>query len=189
MSESLEWVLAALIDSRAEVRRRAVLRAIESCADESRAGVLAALTDPVWCVREVAAAGAGRFPDADGTVLATLVALTLRDPSPHVRRAAATAAGPRVRPERDYGEAARHRFERQRVRAADALGYVSAERATEAVELLARCVADAHPKVRLAGLRALARLDPDAVRPLLPLLRRKCGEANANIAAACARLE
>ncbi len=195
MGASLESVLEELVDSRAEVRRRAVPFAVEAFPAEPavRAGVLAALADPVWCVREVAAAGVGRFPDDDGSIFAALVALTLRDPSPHVRLAAAASAGPRIDPTRDYGEAITHRFERQRIRAALALGHVAPERGAEAVQLLARCVADSHPKVRLAGLRALARLEPAAVVPILPLVVQKCGEANAGIAdavrAVCARAE
>ena len=146
------------------------------------AAVLAALRDPVWCVREAAATAAGALPDPDGAVLAALVACSLHDPSPHVRLAAAAAAGPRIDPAPDYGDAIGHRFERQRIRAALALGHVTPERAAEAVALLAPAVADSHARVRLAALRALARLDPDAVLPVVGLVVRKCAEAEPDIA-------
>jgi hypothetical protein len=113
-----------------------------------------------------------------------LVALTLRDSSPHVRLAAAIAARQRIQPGRDYGGAVQHQFERQRMRAALALGYSSPERAAEAVTLLALCVADSHPKVRLAALRSLARLEAVAVLPLLSVVVCKCAEADEAIATA-----
>jgi hypothetical protein len=50
--------------------------------------------------------------------------------------------------------------------------------------LLAKCVEDSHPKVRLAALRALSRLDPDVLLPVIPLIVRKCAEADAKIEAA-----
>ncbi len=180
----------ALADPRAEVRRRALL----VCADvlpgdeELRAPLLTALADPIWSVREAAVIASGKLTDADGTVHARRVELTLRDPAPLVRRAAATTAGARIDPARDYSVAISHRFERQRVRAADALGFTSPERASEAVALLATTASDPHPKVRAAALRALAQLDPTAVRPLLPLAVRKCAEAEPRVAAAARAL-
>ncbi|QJX00414.1 hypothetical protein FTUN_8044 [Frigoriglobus tundricola] len=186
MSESLESLVAALNDPRAEVRRGAVLRVSEAFPNDptARVAIVAALNDPVWCVRESASISLRHFSDTDGTHFRLLVGLSLSDPSPHVRRAAAATAGPSVRPERDYGNAVRHRFERQRVRAATALGHVSAARATEAVGLLALCASDSHPKVRLAGLRSLSRLEPAAVLSVLPIVLRKCVEANSDIALA-----
>ncbi|MDY3558515.1 hypothetical protein R5W23_005633 [Gemmata sp. JC673] len=179
MDDATETPPDALSDPHAAVRRRAVL------ADSVPPGaVAAALRDPVWCVREAAALAAGRFAGSDWAVLAALVAMTLHDPSPHVRLAAAGTAGPHVRPERDYGGAVAHRFERQRARAARALGYVAPEFAEGAVRLLARTTADSHPKVRLASLRALARIEPAAVLPLVPVVVRRCAETDPRVAAA-----
>lgn len=166
----------ALSDPRADVRRRAVLAATDPAA------VLAALRDPVWCVREAAVIAAGPLPDPDGAVLAALVACSLQDSSPHARAAAAASAGPRVQPAREYGAAIGHRFERQRARAALALGFVAPERAPEAVALLAAAANDSHAKVRLAALRTLARLDPRAVVSAAGIVVRKCAEAEPDIA-------
>ena len=186
MSESLETLLAAVHDPRAEVRRRAVLLVSEafSSSAAARDAVLASLADPVWCVREAAAAGVRHFADADGSVHTLLVALTLRDSSPHVRLAAAITAGPRIQPARDYENAVRHHFERQRIRAALALGHSCPERAAEAVSLLSLCVADSHPKVRLSALHSLARIEPVAVLPVLSVVVCKCAEADDAIATA-----
>ncbi|MBP3959877.1 HEAT repeat domain-containing protein [Gemmata sp. G18] len=185
MGTSLESLLAELSDPSAEIRRSAILRVPETFASTAvHAAVLSALSDPVWCVREVAAGVAGRFADVDRSVHTTLVALTLRDASPHVRLAAATAIGPRIRPERDYGPAIRHHFERQRIRAAATLGHVAPEFAAEALPLLALSLADAHPKVRLTGLRALLRWEPATALPLLPIIVRKCAEADTDVAGA-----
>jgi HEAT repeat protein len=184
MSELGDALVAVLQHPQAEVRRRALLSATELWMRDLalRATVLNALTDPVWCVREAAAIAIGRVPDPDGDVLAHLLALTLGDPSPLVRVAAATAVAPRVVPERDYGGAVHHRFERQRARAATALGHITGEHTQEAARLLAVCIVDSHPKVRLAGLVALARLDPRALLPLVPLIVRKCAESDPRIA-------
>jgi hypothetical protein len=54
----------------------------------------AALLGAVWCAREAAAFAAGHVSDPDGTFLGALVGLTLRDPCPFVRSAAAGVAGP-----------------------------------------------------------------------------------------------
>lgn len=181
MDDSPEALLTALADPRAETRRAAVLRAVPALAGRAELcrAVRGALGDLVWCVREAAAGAAGQL--ADPEVQAQLVGMTLRDASPHVRLAAAVSASPRIEPERDYGAAVRHRFERQRVRAAFALGFAH-ERAREAVELLAPATTDHHPKVRLTALRALARLDPVAVLPVVALVVRKCAEADPDIA-------
>jgi HEAT repeat protein len=176
---------AALVDPRGDVRRRALWLVPGGVADpELGVALLGALADPVWCVREAAALAAGRLSDPDGAFLGALVGLALHDPSPFVRVAAAEAVGPRVVPRRDYGAAATHRFERQRVRAAAALGRVRRESEGESVELLVSCVGDSHPKVRLEALRSLARLNPDALLPATAVVVRKCAEADAKIAAA-----
>jgi hypothetical protein len=178
---------SALADPRADARRRVLLlcSALPG-ADALRAELLAALADPVWGVREAAVVACGSLPDPEGDGHARLVGLTLHDPCPLVRRAAAAAAGPRIDPEGDYGPPIRHRFERQRIRAADALGFVVGARAAGAVELLAGAAADPHPKVRAAALRALAQLDPGAVLVLLPAVVRRCAEAEPAVAgAAC----
>src|SRR5688572_9217427 len=140
----------ALSDPRAEVRRCTALLCSEVLpGDHSvREPLLRALADPVWSVRESAVLAVGHFPDPDGTILGLLVELTLRDPSPLVRRVASVTAGPRFEPNRDYATAIRHPFERRRIRAASALGFTAPERTADAVELLAGAVADPHPKVR-----------------------------------------
>lgn len=179
----------AFADPRAETRRRAVALSAEvRPADaELRDALTAALADAVWSVREAATGAYARF--RDGESHARLVALTLSDPSPLVRRAAAAAVGLQIQPTRDYGTAVGHRFERQRIRAADALGFVgSAAGTAPAVALLTDMVTDPHPKVRAAALRALARLDIVAVRPLLPLIERKCTEAEPRVAGAAREL-
>jgi HEAT repeat protein len=183
-NELRDALRAALVDPRAEVRRRVVSVCSEAFpGDEAlREPLLAALSDPVWGVREAAVVTLGRFADPNGALLARLVELTLRDPCPLVRRAAATTAGARIDPERDYSEAIRHPFERQRIRAACALGFTSRERAAQAVGLLASGAGDPHPKVRTAALRALARLDPTAVLPLLPVVVRRRVEAEPGVA-------
>jgi HEAT repeat protein len=190
MTANDESLPAALADPQSDVRRRALLRVAESRADGPavRAAVRTALADPVWCVREAAAVAVGGFADPDGVILSELVRLTLTDSSPLVRRAAAAAAGPRIEPERDYGTAARHRFERQRIRAATALGHVPEERKAEAARLLAGCLTDHHPKVRFAALEALERLEPTALLPLVATVVRKCAESDVRIAAAARRV-
>lgn len=178
----------AFTGPQAEPRRRAVQLSAEILPADAvlREALLAALADAVWGVREAAAIALARF--VDDATHARLVELTLHDSSPLVRRAAALGLGERIEPARDYGAAVGHRFERQRMRAADALGF-----AADAVALLTKMVTDTHPKVRAAALRALARLDPAAVRPLLPLVVRKCDEAEPRVAGAAralrARLE
>lgn len=177
-------LLAAFADPRAETRRRAILVGAEVFPADAalRDALLAALADAVWGVREAAAVALA----PDDAVHARLVALTLSDASPLVRRAAAAGIGGRIDPRGDYAGAIGHRFERQRIRACDALGF--AARTADAVELLAPVVADSHPKVRGAALRALARLDPATVLPLLPLIERKCNEAEPRVAAAAREL-
>jgi hypothetical protein len=145
---------------------------------------VAALADPVWCVREAAAQAVGRLASPEPVLVERLIALTLTDPSPLVRLAAATAAGPGIDPQRHYGTAITHRFERQRARAATALGRVAARRAGEAAELLARSTRDSNSKVRLASLLALAHLDPTALLALVPLIVRRCAESDHRIARA-----
>jgi hypothetical protein len=175
-------VLAALADPDADTRRRA-LRLIPDLPGDTTAyrdSVLAALADPAWTVREAAAPTAGRLPDPDGAIFRMLLGMSLADP--HVRETAAAAIGPRIEPERDYGAAIRHRFERQRVRAALALGHVAPERAAGAVGLLAAAVAESHAKVRWAALRGLTRLPAASVLRLLPLVVRKCFEADVAVA-------
>jgi hypothetical protein len=184
VSEQGNDILAALRDPRAEVRRRALLAAPADVNGALRAALLSALADPVWGVREVAATAVGRLPDATGDLHRALVRLTLEDPSPLVRFAAAVAVGSRVRPERDYGEAARHRFERQRIRGAAALGHVTGEHTGEAVQVLAGLLADSHPKVRCTALEALARLEPAALVPVAPSIVRRCGESEPKVTGA-----
>jgi HEAT repeat protein len=174
----------ALAAPQAETRRRAVLIAAAALPGTAfRDELLAALADSAWGVREAAAVALAHIPDA--AVCRRLVTLTLHDPGPLVRRAAAAALGPRIDPARDYAGAAAHRFERQRIRAADALGFAPH---ADAVALLTGMVTDPHPKVRAAALRALTRHDPAAVRPLLPLVVRKCAEAEPRVAAAARAL-
>lgn len=179
-------LIAAFSDARAEARRRTLLISSEVLPADPvlRDPLLATLADAVWGVREAACLALARFPD--GAVHARLVALTLSDPSPLVRRAAAIGAGARIEPSRDYAGAIGHRFERQRIRACDALGF--ATRSADAVAVLAPVVTDSHPKARAAALRALARLDPAAVRPLLPQIVRRCAEAEPRVAAAAREL-
>lgn len=181
----------AFVDPQAEPRRRAVqLSAEVRPADGGlREALVAVLADAVWGVREAAVIALARFTDE--SVHVRLVERTLHDSSPLVRRAAASGIGERIEPARDYGAAVRHRFERRRIRAADALGF--AARTADAVALLTSTVTDPHPKVRAAALRALGRLDTAAVRPLLALVVRKCAEAEPRVAEAArvlrARLE
>lgn len=186
MDDSPEALLVALADPRAEARRAAVLRAVPALTGhaELRRAVRGALRDPVWCVREAAASAAVHLAHLDPEVQAQLAEMTLQDSSPHVRLASAVSASARIEPERDYGPAVRHRFERQRVRAAFALGFAQPERAQGAVKLLALAATDHHPKVRLTALRALARIEPGALLPVMGSVVRKCAEADPGIAAA-----
>lgn len=180
-------LLAAFGDPRAETRRRAILVGSEALPADGplREPLLAALADAVWGVREAAAVALARFPD--DAIRMRLVELTLQDSSPLVRRAAAIGLGARIEPSRDYAAAIGHRFERQRIRACDALGFATSS--ADAVALLAPVVTDSHPKVRAAALRALARLDLVAVRPLLPQIVRRCAEAEPRVAAAAHELQ
>jgi HEAT repeat protein len=189
-AELYSAVSDALSDPRAEVRRRTALLCSEVLpGDHSvRDPLLGALADPVWSVREAVVVALGHFPDPDRTILGSLVELTLRDSSPLVRRAAAVTAGPRFEPPRDYATAIRHPFERQRVRAASALGFTAHERTTDAVELLAGAATDPHPKVRAAALRALAHLEPSAALALLPTVVRRCAEAEPGVTEAARAL-
>lgn len=188
MPPTLEELRAALADPRTDVRRRVALACADAPAEAAREPLLAALADPAWSVREAAATALGRFSDPDGSVHTVLVGLVLHDPAPLVRRAAALAAGPRIDPQQDFAAAIGHRFERQRARAAFALGFASVERAAGAVELLATAAADPHPKVRTAALRSLARFDPSATLRLLPLVARRCAEAEPDVATAAREL-
>ncbi len=177
---------AALADPATETRRQALRHVAELSGGRSdyREAVLAALADPAWTVREEAARTAGVLRDPDGAILRALVAVSLTDPKPHVRRAAAEAAGPRMQPERDFGAAVRHRFERQRARGALAVGHAPPGLEGAALELLRLALADSHPKVRRAALLGLALLPGQAARTLLPVVARKCAEAEPGVAAA-----
>lgn len=148
-------------------RRRAVeLSAALPDASPFRPAWLRLLGDPEWLVREAAVdalAGLADQPD----VKSRLLAVTLGDPKPHVREAAARAIGPHVEPEADFGPSLRHRFERRRERAAVALGYAAA-RWEEAVGLLTAAANDGHRRVRAAAATAFGRLPrTDAVRAVL----------------------
>lgn len=150
----------------ADVRRRAVL-----AAGNSRDDILLALADPAWVVREAAAIAAGGLAELH----ANLVTLALTDPVALVRTAAARSAGPLIDPERDFAGAARHAFERQRVRAMIAVGHTSSTHVRAALRILAAGLADAHPKVRRAALVGLAVVPPDSAVELLPdVIRRAC---------------
>lgn len=175
----------AFRNPRAETRRRAVLISADVLPGDAglHDALLAALADAVWGVREAATVALARFPEATHM---RLVEVTLHDSSSLVRRAAAAGIGGQIDPARDYADAIGHRFERQRIRATDALGF--AARVADAVALLTPALTDPHPKVRAAVLRALARFDPTAVRPLLPLVVRKCAEAEPRVAAAARAL-
>lgn len=179
-------VLAALNHPATDIRRRALLLIADWPGDNSayRDAVVAALSDPAWSVREIAVAVAGQFPDPDDELHKTLIAMSLADPKPHVRRAVAEAVGPRIEPERDYGSAIRHRFERQRIRAAFAVAHAPPEKAAEALQLLRVALADNHMKVRRAALQGLLLMPRMTVRLLLPIVIRKCAEANPSVAAA-----
>jgi HEAT repeat protein len=149
------------------VRRRAVeLSAELPDASPFHPAWLQLLDDPEWMVREAVvnalAVQAGR-PD----IASRLLAITLADPKPHVREAAAKAVGPHVNPAVDFGPSLRHRFERQRERAAVALGF-AVTRWEDAVRLLLTAVTDGHRKVRAAVVTALGRLPKtDAARVAL----------------------
>lgn len=170
----------ALADPAADVRRKALWQIRDLPGDRSayRDAVVAALADPAWVVREAAVLAAGQFADPEGAIYRILVALSLTDPKPQLRRVAAEVAGPHIEPERDYGVAIRHRFERQRMRAALALGHSPPERADEAVPLLRGAIGDSHAKVRLAALQGVSLLPRAAQRSLLPVVARKCFEAD-----------
>ncbi len=167
----------------AEERRRSLTEVAATAATRViRERSLHALGDLVWCVREIAVINLARFLPHDEVAWKKLLELTRHDPSPYVRLAAGRALGAHTEPERDYGDAIRHRFERQRVRAATALGCVIGSRTREAVALLAVSLADSHPKVRLAALRALWQIEANMLKPVIPAVVRKCAEANTTIA-------
>lgn len=183
-------VLSALASPVAETRRRVLglLPALPDAPARRRTVLQSALSDPSWTVREAAAQAVGRLPDPDGAVFRTLLDLSLNDPRPAVRRAAAESAGPRIEPERDYGAAIRHRFERQRTRAALAVAHASTERAAESLALLRLVIADSHSRVRLAALNGLARLPRPVVRTVLPMVARKCAEGDRAVSKAAREL-
>jgi hypothetical protein len=116
---------------------------------------LVGLEDPEWVVRE-AAAEVLREIATEPRVLAKLVQVTLNDSKPHVREAAAQSLGQHLQPLALYDAAARHPFERQRLRAATAVSYSA--NAVEAEEVLLRLAHDSHWRVRLAAVKGLARL-------------------------------
>jgi HEAT repeat protein len=183
-------IIAALAHPVTGTRRR-VLHLIPDLSSNNsvyRDAVVAALSDPAWSVREVAAMVAGQFSDPDGELLRTLIAMSLADPKPHVRRAAAKAAGPQIEPERDYGNAIRHQFERQRMRAALAVAHAPQERTAEVLQLLRVALADSHAKVRRAALQGLLLMPRVVVRSLLPVVARKCAEAESGVAMAARRV-
>lgn len=148
----------------ADVRRRAVL-----ASGNGREAILLAMADPAWVVREAAAIAASRLPELH----ANLISLTLNDPIALVRTAAARGASSRIDPERDFATAARHPFERQRMRALIAVGYTPSAHASAALRILATGLADSHPKVRRAALLGLAAMPPDVAVELLPEVIRR----------------
>jgi len=149
------------------VRRRAVeLSAEVPDASSFHSAWLQLLNDPEWMVREAVVNALATVAD-QADIKLRLLTITLTDPKPHVREAAAKAIGPHVDPEADYGTSLRHQFERQRERAAVALGF-AVTRWEEAVRLLLTAVHDGHRKVREAVVTALGRLPKtDAVRAAL----------------------
>ena len=149
------------------VRRRAVeLSAEVPDASSFQHAWLQLLDDPEWMVREATVNALAPLADQPD-IKSRLLAITLTDSKPHVREAAAKAIGPHVDPEADYGVSLRHRFERQRERAAVALGF-AVTRWEDAVRLLLTAVHDGHRKVRAAVVTALGRLPKtDAVRAAL----------------------
>jgi HEAT repeat protein len=172
----------------AETRRRAVrlLPDLPGEGAQARELLTGALTDSVWTVREAAAQSAGSIADPDGTFFRSLLSITLNDPSPHVRHAAAAAIGPRIQPEQDYGTGLRHEFERQRIRAIRAIVFAPESHIDEVLAALRVALADSHTKVRRAALQSMSVLPRAAARTLLPIIARKCVETNAAVAkAAC----
>ena len=129
------------------------------------------LTDPCWTVREAAAERLQGSP-RDTTAFETLFALTLADPVPHVRDASARAIADTATTA-DYREGIHHQFERQRIRAADALGRITEP---QSIPALVALVADAHVKVRRAALLALARKPASQLVSLQELIARKLRE-------------
>ena len=141
------------------------------------------LADPAWTVREAAAerlTGVAR----DSTAFAKLVAMTLADPVPLARAACARALADSARTA-DYADAARHNFERQRVRAADALGWLGD---ATSKKLLAQLATDPHAKVRRAALLALARKPPSQLGGTQELAARKSRERDPAVRLAAERL-
>lgn len=184
------FLLAAIGHPQSHVRRRALLLAAHLRQEQPiyASTILTALSDPAWVVREAAATAAGLLDDEVYSSRQLLLELTLKDPRPQVRAAAAQAVAEQMEPEHDYGEAIRHPFERQRIRAADALGHTPRELAASAVRLLAIVLAESHVRVRRAALRGLSLLPAEAALPLLPLLVQKCFECDPTIAAGARRL-
>ncbi|MBA4191133.1 MAG: hypothetical protein C0467_24380 [Planctomycetaceae bacterium] len=177
-------LLDAIHDPTTDIRRRALglIPDLPGGPADYAEAISAGLKDNAWTVRETAAQAARHLPDADGTMFRTLLAHSLTDSSPHVRRAAAVSAGPLIEPERDYGAAIRHKFERQRMRAALAVAHAREERTAEALLLLRIAMADSHAKVRRAALGGLLLLPRAAVRSLLPCVVRRCAEADSAVA-------
>jgi HEAT repeat protein len=152
-----------------EHRRRALML-LASLPAETLAGIDAPvelLEDICWPVREAVAVLLGRL----GAASEALARLAIRDPSPHVREAAAGAAGPSLLAVTISAlTAPRWKVRRKAV---EALAH--APQAAEAIALLEQALADPDERVRASAAASLGRLG-DAAGVAVPALRGRLGE-------------
>jgi hypothetical protein len=162
-------LLGACRSSGPEYRRRALML-LASLPAEALADVDAPvdlLEDICWPVREAVAVLLGRL----GAANEALARLAIRDPSPHVRAAAAGAAGPALMAVAISALGA-PRWKVRR-KAVEALAH--APQVADAVGLLERALADPDERVRASAACSLGQLGETA-RVAIPALRGRLGE-------------
>lgn len=170
-----EQLLAATRSADPQHRRRALLLLAHLPIErlDGPGALLDVLRDVCWPVREAAALFLGRF--ADGAVAEALARAAIRDQSPHVRAAAAQAAGTPLLPViRSALVAPRWKVRRK---AAEALSFAPS---ADAVPLLVAALLDADERVRASAAQSLGRMG-DAARPAVVALRRRLGERSVKV--------
>jgi HEAT repeat protein len=168
-----EQLLEATRAADPQHRRRALLLFAPLSIEipDAPGALLGLLGDVCWPVREAAAMCLGRFAGA----AEALARAAIRDQSPHVRAAAAQAAGPALM-QVVCAALAAPRWKVRR-KAAEALSHAPP---ADAVPLLTAALLDADERVRASAAQALGRIG-EAARSAVPALRGRLGERSAKV--------
>jgi hypothetical protein len=178
----LTEITAAIASTETDVRRRALLQNEQWPGDITAYSdvILTCLSDLAWPVREAALMAASRLqsPQIDTRVWT----MTLHDPQPLVRDAAARVLGPRINIKRDYHTALSHRHERQRIRAFTAIRNSPQDQAPILSEYVQVGLLDSHVKVRRSAITTACVLPTAVLGRLTQLIERKANECDETIA-------